>query len=117
MVSYNYPNKDTSDFINAYMLSKMRRDIDQAQAYVCTMDAKELLEYFLKTENYNLKEGEALQGFVPAWIGEFYALYQWFYSIPSSEVVRKIPLDYLIKAYPGLHDLDLELAVKKVGKL
>ena len=53
---------------------------------------------------------------MPDWIGEFYAYYQWFYGIPSSEVITRVPLDFLKKAYFGLHDLDLELAVRKVGE-
>lgn len=32
-------------------------------------------------------------------------------------MVKIVPLDFLIKAYSGLHDLELELAVKKVGKV
>ena len=52
---------------------------------------------------------------MPDWIGEFYAYYQWYYNIPSSEVVKKVPVDFLVKAYAGLHDLDLALAVQKVG--
>jgi len=63
-----------------------------------------------------LKDGKALKGFMPDWIGEFYAYYQWFYGIPSSEVITRVPLDFLKKAYFGLHDLDLELAVRKVGE-
>ena len=50
-----------------------------------------------------------------SWIGEFYAYYQWYYNLPSAEVVRKIPVSFLKKAYTGLHDLELDLAVKKVG--
>ena len=42
--------------------------------------------------------------------------YQWYYNIPSSEVINKVPRNFLVKAYHGLHDLDLELAVKKVGE-
>lgn len=57
----------------------------------------------------------ALGGFVPDWIGEFYAYYQWQYNIPSRVLIKKVPLDYLKNAYAGLHDLELELAVKKVG--
>ena len=45
-VANTYPDKDTEDFINAYMTSKTRQSIDQAKAYVNTMDAKELWEYF-----------------------------------------------------------------------
>lgn len=111
----NFPDNDTEDFITTYMKSRTRKSIDESQAYVSTMDSNELLKYFLVTESYSAKPGKALKGFLPDWIGEFYAYYQWYYDIPSSEVINRIPLDFLEKAYPGLHDLELELAVKKVG--
>ena len=97
------------------MQSKVRKSIDESQAYVNTMDAKELWEYFIDTESYMLKSGKAMEGFMPDWIGEFYAYYQWFYNISSAELVQKIPVSFLKKAYYGLHDLELELAVQKVG--
>lgn len=117
LIAQDYPDKDTKDFINAYMLSKTRKSIDEAKAYVNTMDAKELWQYFLNTENYALKTGKAIEGFAPDWLGEFYAYYQWYYNMPSAEIIKKIPVDFLIKAYHGLHDLDLDLAVKKVGEV
>lgn len=70
-VSQNYPEKDTSDFINTYMTSKTRESIDQGKAYVSTMNAAELWDYFQQTEHYHLKNGKALKGFIPDWIGEF----------------------------------------------
>ena len=42
LVAQSFPDKDTIDFINSYMVSKTRKSIDEAQAYVNTMDAKEL---------------------------------------------------------------------------
>ena len=57
-----------------------------------------------------------MEGFMPDWLGEFYAYYQWYFNMPSAEVVKKVPIDFLMKAYYGLHDLDLDLAVKKVGE-
>ena len=117
MISQDYLDKDTKDFINAYMLSKTRKSIDEAKAYVNTMDAKELWRYFSDTEKYTLKSGKAIEGFVPDWMGEFYAYYQWYYNIPSAVIIKKIPVDFLMKAYHGLHDLDLDLAVKKVGEV
>ena len=116
-VAQSYPDMDTEDFIKTYMASKTRKSIDEAKAYVNTMSAKELWEYFTETENYSLKSGKALKGFMPDWIGEFYAYYQWYYRIPSVEVLKKVPLDFLEKAYYGLHDLELELAVQKVGEV
>lgn len=114
-VAQTFPDKDTEDFINAYMKSKTREYIDESQAYVNTMDARELWDYFIKNEKYVMKSGKCLEGFIPDWIGEFYAYYQWYYDMSSSEVISKIPVDFLKKAYYGLHDLDLELAVQKVG--
>ena len=116
LVAHSYPDKDTKDFIRAYMLSKTRKSIDEAQAYVNTMDAESLWEYFQANDKYELKSGKAMEGFMPDWLGEFYAYYQWYYNIPSAEVLQKIPIDFLIKAYSGLHDLELELAVQKVGE-
>lgn len=114
-VAITYPDMDTEDFIRSYMKSKTRKYVDEAQAFVCTMDAKELWKYFCQTDHFELKKGAALKGFIPGWIGEFYAYYQWQYNIPSRELIERVPLAYLKKAYAGLHDLDLELAVKKVG--
>ena len=117
LVAQNYPDKDTADFINRYMTSKTRISIDESQAYVNTMSAPELWDYFRKTDAFKLKNGKAIEGFMPDWIGEFYAYYQWYYNIPSSEVIKKVPLNFLMKAYGGLHDLELDLAVKKVGEV
>ena len=116
-VAQTFPDKDTEEFITAYMKSKTRKSIDEAQAYVNTMDTMDLWAYFLEADQYTLKNGNGLSGFMPDWIGEFYAYYQWYYNIPSSELVVKIPVDFLKKAYYGLHDLQLDFAVKKVGKV
>ena len=111
-VAQMYPDKDTEEFINTYMASKTRKSIDEAQAYVNTMDAKEAQ---FRNRRFRLTSKGLLEGFMPFWIGEFYAYYQWYYNLPSAEVVRKIPVSFLKKAYTGLHDLELDLAVKKVG--
>ena len=42
---------------------------------------------------------------------------QWYYNIPSSKVLEKVPLVFLEKAYFGLHDLEHDLAVQKVGEM
>lgn len=116
LVAQSCPDMDTEDFIRSYMKSKTRKGIDEAKAYVSTMNASELWTYFTETESYSLKPGKALDGFMPDWIGRFYAYYQWFFDVPSAEVLRMVPLDFLKKAYHGLHDLDLDLAVQKVGE-
>ena len=114
-ISLDFPDKDTEDFINTYMKSKVRKSIDEGQQYVNSMSAKDLWEYFSKTEHYVLKEGKALGGFFPMWLGEFYAYYQWYYNITSKELIEKLPVETMKLPYLGLRDLDLELAVEKVG--
>ena len=116
-VAQSFEDKDTEDFITAYMLSQTRKSIDESQAFVNTMSALEVWEYFCRNEKYVLKAGKAMKGFMPDWIGEFYAYYQWYFDLSSAEIIKKIPLDFLKKSYYGLHDLDLELAVRKVGKV
>ena len=74
LVAQRFPDNDTEDFVNTYMQSKVRKSIDESQAYVNTMDAKELWEYFIDTESYMLKSGKAMEGFMPDWIGEFHTI-------------------------------------------
>lgn len=112
---YNSRDVEARQKMRDLVNSDASKSIDEAKAYVITMNAEELWDYFLKTEGYKLRKGNALQGFLPDWIGEFYAYYQWYYNIPSSELIKKVPIEFLIKAYRGLHDLELDLAVKKVG--
>ena len=81
----------------------------------CLRFLKELKKYPVDIYVFYLRDGNAMEGFMPFWIGEFYAYYQWYYNLPSAEVVKKIPVSFLKKAYTGLHDLELDLAVKKVG--
>ena len=110
------PGIDVADFIEAYMKSRTRGLIDAGQAYISTMDAEDLFNYFLKNDKYELKHGKASGGFAPNWIGQFYALFQWIYKLPSKEVVKLLPVEFMFEGYPGLHDLDLLVAVRKVGE-
>ena len=114
--SCEFPNMNISDFIINYMNSKTRKFIDECQVYLSTMDYKDLYEYFINKDKYIPIEGETIDGFAPDWIGEFYAYYQWYYNMASCDVIKKVPLDFLKKAYHGLHDLELDLAVKKGGQ-
>ena len=110
-----HPDCDTDDFIASYLTGKTRADIDAGQAYVCTMNAEELLRWYLKESGYQPKTGESMKGFMPDWIGRFYADYQWRRRISSRDALAAVPLGFLKIAYPGLHDLELDLAVAKVA--
>jgi len=98
-VAWTYAGSDTQDFIEAYMRSATRGFIDAGEAYVCTMDADDLPRTFLEVDGYRFRDGEKLEGFLPRWIGEFYAYYQWYFDIPSARVVDLVPISFLRKAY------------------
>ena len=48
----HYPGIDVADFIESYMKSYTRTMVDEGQAYVCTMDAETLYNYFLENDKY-----------------------------------------------------------------
>ena len=109
------PTADGVDFVRSYMKSDTRALIDKGDVYLATIGSKGLMDYYRKEDRPGLKSGESLRGFVPNWMGQFYAHYQWRTGGMSSEIVDAIPPEWLCAAYPGLHDLSLELAVEKVS--
>ena len=110
------PNCDGEDFITSYMKSDLRSRIDRAEARPANMTAAELKENFVRNGGYVFKPGEPLDGLSADWIGQFYAYAQWHWGIPSEELVNRIPIRTMRIVYPGLHDLDLGLAVEKVSQ-
>ena len=109
------PQIDSADLIVAYMKGYTRRQLDEGHAWYLTLDARHLKEVFLQESGYVMKPGEPISGFMPNWIGRFYADAQWRYGIPSAELVDLLqPLD-LCAVYLGAHDLDLRLAVEKIA--
>ena len=109
------PEVDSADYIVSYLKSSTRRQLDEGHAYYLTQDAAHLKETFLEESGYVPKAGTPIKGFAPNWIGQFYARYQWETGMSSAEAIGKVPLEWLIRAYPCLHDLDLGVAVQKVG--
>ncbi len=109
------PSVDGLDFIRAYLKSETRAFLDKGDVYLATIGSRDLLRYYQKEDPHAMKPGEALRGFAPNWMGQFYSQYQWQTGLPSRDVVEKIPPEWLLCAYPGLHDLDLSLAIERVS--
>ena len=109
------PALDVEDFITRYMQSRTRRFLDGADAYVSNLDGSELYAYFCAVDKFLPRSGSSLGGFFPNWVGQFYAYCQWFYNIKSALLIERLPLHFMKAAYGGLHDVDIALAVKKLG--
>lgn len=111
-----FPNYDVDDFITKYMKSNTRRYLDHANMELASKDVKDLYEWFVKFDNYKPKAGNTFDEYRTGWIGAFYSYAQWYYNIPSEELVEKIPIDLLKESFSKLISMDIEKAVKTVGK-
>lgn len=110
------PTVDGLAFIRGYMKSDTRAWLDTGDVYLATLGSKGLMDYYQREDTPVIKPGNPLRGFAPNWMGQFYARYQWENGGKSSDIVDDVPPDWLSMAYPGLHDLDLGLAVEKVAR-
>ena len=115
-VAREYPQMDTADFIHFYMESKTRRVIDENEVGSHTLELKDLLEYIDKNEVYEFKKGKAIEPEIAEWIGEFYAYYQLCVNVPSREMIKKIPVSYLVSIYPRFANFDLEFVMQHISK-
>ena len=109
------PEIDGLEFIRLYMKSDTRQLLDKGDAYLATLGPRGLMDYYMSEDAHETRPGPPLRGFAPNWIGQFYAQYQWHTGELSSDIVERIPPEWLATAYPGLHDLDMRLAVQKVA--
>ena len=107
------PPINSEKMMEAYLRSDLRRQLDQGHAFFLTLNDEQLRRRFLES-GYAPESGEPLRGFMPNWIGRFYAFAQWEYGVPSATLVEKFPVADLTSRYPGAHDLDLCLAVRKL---
>lgn len=107
------PRIDSEKMMEAYLRSDLRRQLDEGRAYFLTLNDEQLKRRFLES-GYVPEPGEPIQGFMPNWIGRFYALAQWHCNVPSARLVERLPVADLTSRYPGAHDLDLRLAVEKI---
>lgn len=105
---------DLIDFITKYMESDYKNKIDNRNAWYANQLYDEQLEYFLK--RYDFTKPRILYDPVLAeWVGEFLAYLQAYKKIPSRDLIKKLPPLQIYNISNVLHDLDMDLAVERVG--
>lgn len=113
-VSRTKPDCDFEQFIRDWMRCIIRKDIDRGVTRYACAPGVELLEDFLQEEQYAWPEGVCRMDWDMAyWVGRFYSYSQWYWNIPSAELVELIPPALLGTVYPGLHDSALHVAVSE----
>ena len=107
---------DFEDFVNKYMNSYLRENIDARHAYYATMMNYDMLDFMLNKEKLTVKHNDNPFDYILAnWIGEFYSYIQARSNLSSKEILKLLPIKKLMGMVRGLHDLDYSLAYKKVG--
>ena len=110
-----FPEMDEKWFITAYMKGNIRRLLDHANPKYASAPSVELIKRFIEDEcGGEYKRGESWGGFMPKWAGIIYALYQWQYSVPSTELIDHLTLDDIERIYPALHQMGWKAAVDKI---
>jgi len=118
LIREELPGVDEKWFIERYMHSNIRRLLDHANPKFAGMPAPELILYFIEEECGNeYKRGDAWWGFLPRWVGEVYAFYQWKYDTPSSQIIEMLPLSEMEIMFPTLHQAGLDTAVDKIHEV
>ena len=109
------PGIDEKWFITEYMKGRVRRLLDHANPKFAAMPSPELIDYFIEEEHDGMyKKGDSWGGFLPMWAGMAYAMYQWKYNIPSSELINKLTLSDIERIFPALHQMGWDAAVDKI---
>lgn len=103
---------DIDSFITYYMTSDIRKKIDMGDPKHCNLFGDELFELLDTSKLKAAKEEQ--DGFMAEWLGEFYSQLQWKSGISSKDLIKKVQAEKMIRAYGGIHDLDMDLAVQRV---
>jgi hypothetical protein len=118
------PNIDMDWFAVSYMKSRFRKMQEEGFTRFNACTGTECYEYWLDVARKNpegeiqIKRVETQQEFAPhelMWIGEAYETFRFVYKYPSAEIVDKLSFEWMRKAFPTGHLLDLIDFAKRCG--
>ncbi len=103
-------NMDMDKMVTNYMKSHFRANVDKRYAKFCTQMWYDMAEHF------DGIEGKDQYDFVLCnWLGQFYTYLQEYTGKSSDAIISEYPFNIMYPRSNTLHDLDMKLAVKKVG--
>ncbi len=107
--SWAWDKMDVEAMVTQYMLSHLRENIDKRYAAFCTQDWNDMARQFQAVAGS--------RGYDPIlcdWLGYFYTYLQLYTGKSSKDLIRQYPFGSMYLKSNVLHDLDMDLAIKKV---
>ena len=109
-------NADVISFAKAFMYSDFcNRSLDKPYSvdqYADIMNWLEFLEWEKITVRAVLQQQRPISFRVAGWLGFTYRQIQIETGLQSRELWEKVPIDRLIRAWPGLHTVDEDMAAE-----
>jgi hypothetical protein len=102
---------DMNQMVTSYLRSHLRENTDKRYARYCTQSWKEMADQFP-----SIYGEQAYDATLCEWLGYFYTYLQGYTNRSSRELIEKYPFQVMYPRSNVLHDLDMDLAIKKVAE-
>ena len=99
---------DMDKMATRYLSSPLRENIDRRYAKFCTQSWDEMAEHFSDIRGTRMYDAALCE-----WLGHFYTHLQGYTHRSSRELIAAYPFDMMYARSNVLHDLDMELAIRK----
>lgn len=102
---------DVDKLVTQYMNSRFRENADKRYARFCTQMWYDMADYFK-----GIPGEKRYDAVLCDWLGCFYTYLQQYTGKSSKEIINKYPFQKMYLKSNVLHDLDMDLAVRKAGE-
>lgn len=107
---------DIKKFLNDFMSSVIRSKAEIGHPSLVSQSAIDTVEKFIKVDNsgdiekYRIKtKNERYSDNQLYWVGWAYAYFHYRADITSKKLIKKLPLDFMLKEYKLAHEMDIEV--------
>ena len=100
---------DMNKMVTQFLGSDFRRNADKRYAKFCTQSWDEMAKQFPEITGKRVYDAVLCE-----WLGYFYTYLQGYTNKSSRELIYKYPFDIMYPRSNVLHDLDMDIAIKKV---
>lgn len=121
MMLYNTDNLDRVTFLSAFMTSRFRRMMEEGHPRFLSQAAIDSFKMYVDVDfdgdlsrfvKVNQPQYAPNQWF---WIGEMYAYVHYMADMHSTDIIRKLPIPYMLQQYSCGHTMSYEQYFEKLA--